>query len=98
MARKSIDFATFKKIQKMPLNTFNHWLADLCHAIYDDGYESATKDIMEDCVAELDEDRLLEILLSVKGIGRARAEEATRKIMSEGTYGNQAERDNEERQ
>ena len=37
-----------------------------------------------DCVASLTEDRLLEIILSVKGIGKNRAEQVIAKILQEG--------------
>lgn len=92
--KKPIDFATFKKIQKMSLNTFNRWLADLCSTIYDDGATS----ILDDCQAVLTEDRLMEILLSVKGIGEKRAKEAATKILQEGIgyYGHEIGRNNEE--
>ena len=79
--KKPIDFATYKRIQKMPLNAFNHWITDLCSTIYDDGVDS----ILGDCEAVLTEERLLEILLSVNGIGKKRAQEAVNKILAEGT-------------
>jgi len=81
---KPIDFATYKKVHKLSVNGFNHWLMDLCGSIYDDGVRYAT----QDCVASLTEEHLMEILLSVKGIGKNRAEQVVKRILDEGiTYG-----------
>lgn len=90
---KPIDFTTYKKIQKMSLNTFNHWLMDLCSTVYDDGVDYA----ISDTVAAITEDRLLEILLSVNGIGKKRANEILEKILQEGLiyYGDETGRNNE---
>jgi len=79
MRKKPIDFATFKKIQKMPLNIFNKWLIDLCNTCYDDGVNSVR---IKDAVEITDSD-LMTILLSVKGIGKNRAQEVMDKILEE---------------
>lgn len=83
---KPIDFTTYKKIQKMPLNTFNHWLMDLCSTVYDDGFNYANSE----CVAVLTDERLMEILLSV-GIDENLTKEVIDKITAEGLtyYGNE---------
>jgi len=80
--KKPIDFTTFKKIKSMSLNDFNRWLSDLCSTVYDDGFNYAMKDVS----TEITDDRLLEILLSVKGIGKNRAKEVVSKILEEGTF------------
>lgn len=82
--KKPIDFVTFKKIQKMPLNTFNRWLIDLCNTIYEDGVNA----VLNEQAVELTDDELMNILLSVKGIGKNRAQEVINKIL-EGTDGNE---------
>lgn len=79
--KKPIDFATFKRIQKMSLNVFNQWLISLCSTIYDDGANA----IISECEAILTEDRLFDILLSVKGVNEIMAEEIIEKILKEGT-------------
>ena len=84
MKKKPIDFATFKKIQKMPLNIFNKWLIDLCNTCYDDGVKS----VQTENAVELTDNQLLGILLSVKGIGKNRAQEVLNKILEE-TDGNE---------
>lgn len=81
--RKPVDFATYKQIQKKSFNDFNRWVI----SIYNSGLQDGINITNDDVIAELDEDRLLQILLSVKGIGRNRAEEAVQKILEEGTYG-----------
>lgn len=81
---KPIDFTTYKKIQKMSLNTFNHWLMDLCSTVYDDGYSYATQNAVE-----ITDEKLLDILLSVKGIGENRAEQVLQKILQENQDGNE---------
>lgn len=80
MIKKPIDFATFKKIQKMSLNGFNLWLRDLCGEVYDDGFDCMKSEL----VAAMTQDKLEEILLSVKGIGKKRASEIIEKIRAEG--------------
>ena len=81
MKRKPIDFATFKKLQRLSLNEFNRWLYDLCNTVYEDGVNS----VLSEPSVELTDERLMEILLSVKGIGRNRAEEVIRKVLNEDT-------------
>lgn len=78
---KPITFAQLKQIQKMSLNEFNRWLSALCTTLYQDGIKEGESSF--DDAAILTEDRMMEILLSVKGIGRNRAEQVISIILSE---------------
>ena len=88
---KVIDFATYKKITKYSLNEFNRWVTSLYNQGFDSGIEFAKnnlyieqKIVPEDLVSAYTDERLMEILLSVKGIGKNRAQEVVDKIMNEG--------------
>lgn len=79
---KPITFAQLKRIQKMSLNDFNRWLMELCKAMYSDGFKEGESEF-NDCAIVLTEDRLMEILLSVRGIGKNRAEQVLAIILNE---------------
>ena len=82
--KKALDFSTYKKLQKLSLNDTNRWI----NALYAQAHDDGKKELLDECTATLTEDRLLEIILSVKGIGRNRAEQVVTKILEEGvTYG-----------
>ena len=78
---KPITFAQLKQIQKMSLNDFNRWLMELCKAMYSDGFKEGESEF-DDC-AIVTEERLMEIMLSVKGIGRNRAEQVINILLNE---------------
>lgn len=78
---KPISFAKFKIVQKMTLNEFNRWLMGLCKAMYQDGFKDGEAEF-DDC-AIITEERLMEIILSVKGVGRNRAEQIVNALLSE---------------
>lgn len=78
---KPITFAELKRIQKLSLNEFNRWITALCKEIYEDGLREGESEF--DDAAILTADRLLEIMLSVKGIGRNRAEQVLEVILNE---------------
>lgn len=78
---KPITFAELKRIQKMSLNEFNRWIAALCTTLYEDGLREGESEF-DDC-AILTEERLMEIMLSVKGIGKNRAEQVINVILNE---------------
>lgn len=80
---KPVNFSQYKQIQKMSLNDLNRWVIE----IYKAGVQEGVVMQNDNLAAEVTEDRLFDIILSVKGIGRARAEEAVRRILAEGTYG-----------
>lgn len=78
---KPITFAQLKRIQKMSLNDFNRWLMELCKAMYSDGFKEGESEF-DDC-AIVTEERLMEVMLSVKGIGRNRAEQVINILLNE---------------
>lgn len=63
----------------MSLNEINRWALSLYQSGMQDGIDLTNEDI----VAEISEDTLREILLSVKGIGPKRADEVIEKILKE---------------
>ena len=65
----------------MNLNDFNRWLTELCKAMYLDGFKEGESEF-DDC-AIVTEERLMEVLLSVKGIGRNRAEQVINILLNE---------------
>lgn len=77
---KPITFAQLKQIQKMSLNEFNRWLMELCKAMYSDGFKEGESEF-DDC-AIITEERLMEIMLSVRGIGKNRAEQVINIILN----------------
>lgn len=76
---KPITFQNFKQLKKMTLNEINRWALSLYQSGMQDGIDLTNEDI----VAEISEDTLREILLSVKGIGPKRADEVIEKILKE---------------
>lgn len=78
---KPITFAELKRIQKLSLNEFNRWITALCKEIYEDGLREGESEF--DDAAILTADRLLEIMLSVNGIGKNRAEQVLEIILNE---------------
>lgn len=74
---KPASFSDMKKVQKMTLNQFNRWV----ECVYKSGMQDGLDTVYEETVAEVAEDDLYEILLSVKGIGPKRADEVMRKIL-----------------
>lgn len=78
---KPVTFQTFKRIKKMSLNEINRWAS----VVYQSGMQDGIDLTNEDIVAEISEDTLREILLSVKGIGPKRADEVIKKILKEDT-------------
>lgn len=77
---KLISFATFKKLKGLSLNDFNRWAG----VVYKSGFSDGVTWSEEDVISEVSEDELLDTLMSVKGIGRKRAEEAVEKILAIG--------------
>ena len=80
----------FCKVKKLGLSQFIRWVASIYQSGYDDGWNGAMDSyketnggiaIDESVEAEvIDSDLLMEILLSVKGIGKKRAQEVIDKI------------------
>lgn len=91
MRHKAVDFSLYKKVQKFTLNELNRWVESIYKDGFDDAYSLTQKDLYnqmeiepKDLVSAYTDERLMEILLSVKGIGRKRAQEVVDKIMNEG--------------
>lgn len=89
MRHKAVDFSTYKKVQKFTLNEMNRWVESIYKAGFDDAYEFSHTTVChkiepKDLVSAYTDERLMEILLSVKGVGRKRAQQIVDKIMSEG--------------
>ena len=78
---KPITFAELKRIQKLSLNEFNRWITALCKEVYEDGLREGESEF--DDAAILTADRFIEIMLSVKGIGKNRAEQVLEIILNE---------------
>ena len=76
---KLISFKNLQEPQKLPLNSFNRWVEN----IYESGKQDGINFVSQETVAEVREDELYNILLSVKGIGPARAMQVMRQIVSE---------------
>jgi hypothetical protein len=90
--KKALNFSAYKKLQKLSLNDTNRWINALYAQAFDDGKRTLTAE----CVATLTEDTLMDILLSVKGIGENRARQVVDKIIEGGiTYGDETGRNNE---
>ena len=73
---KPVHFRDYKQIQKMTFNQFNRWV----EVLYKSGFEDGLNAGQDNVIAEISDDELMEILLSVKGIGRKRAEQVIEKI------------------
>lgn len=80
--KKPLDFRTYQVIRKMSFNDMNRWITSIYSSALQEGINTTNDDV----VAELTEDRLYEIIKSVKGIGEKRAKEATEKILAEGVF------------
>ena len=86
--KKLLDFITYKHIQKMSYSDMNKWVLSVYKSGFVDGLEEGEKEVSEnsDLVAQLTDDRLMKIILSVKGIGKNRAQAVIDKVLSEGIF------------
>ena len=86
--RKLLDFIAYKHIQKMSFADMNKWVLSVYKSGFADGLEEGEKESSDipDLVAQLTDDRLMEIMLSVKGIGKNRAQIVIDKILAEGVF------------
>lgn len=81
---KKIDLSTYNLVRNLSFKDFTTWAV----SVYKSGYRDGQNDCDEECMAALTDERLLEIILSVKGIGKNRAIEVLKKISEEGvSYG-----------
>lgn len=76
---KPVSFATMKKLQRMSLNEFNRWI----EVVYKQGAQDGIDFVEKETIAEIQENDLYHILLSVKGIGEKRALAVMKKIIGE---------------
>lgn len=81
--KKPVNFSTYKMVKQLSFNDFNRWVTEIYKSAYEDG--ATENPIQDECVAALTEDRLMEILLSTKGIGQKRANAILDSILQEGT-------------
>lgn len=79
---KVASFSDYKQVRKMSFNDFNRWVVALYQAAYEDGLNEQSSS--DDVAAILTEDRLREILLSIKGVGEKRVEQIIDAILEEG--------------
>lgn len=77
---KPASFSDFKRVQKLSLNDFNRWMTTLYQTAFETGLREGESELDEAVI--LDEDKLLQIILSVKGVGQKRAELIVDKILS----------------
>ncbi len=78
---KPASFSDFKRVQKLSLNDFNRWMTALYQTAFEAGLREGESELDEAVI--LDEAKLLQIILSVKGVGQKRAELIVDKILSE---------------
>lgn len=78
MRYKGVSYHDFDRIKKMSLNDFRRWTK----SVYESGFADGLDDVGRDASVSISDDQLLDIILSVKGIGRRRAEEVVQKILS----------------
>lgn len=76
---KPVDFSTYKMVQKLSFNDFNKWVISVYNTGYQDGLNDQEYDV------ELSDEELLDIILSVKGIGKTRATAVVESVMSYGS-------------
>lgn len=82
---KPANFSTLKLVQKMSLNQFNRWVMSVYQSGFADGLKEGEKEL-DDCIAEMTDDRLMEILLSINGVGEKRAKQIYDAILAEGVF------------
>ena len=81
--KKYADFKTFKRVKQMSLNDFNRWVMELYRAAFEDGLKEGEEE-WDECVAAMTEDRMLEVFMSVRGIGPVRAQRLLDAVLQEG--------------
>lgn len=78
---KPVSFSQFKRVRAMTLNEFNRWLTfELYQTAVQEAYEIQQRDV----IAEIGEEDLYEATLSVKGVGKKRAEQIVKAIIERG--------------
>jgi hypothetical protein len=77
--KKPVDFSTYKMVRNLSFNDFNKWVISIYNTGYQDGLNDQEYDV------ELSDDELLDIILSVKGIGKTRATAVVESVMRYGS-------------
>lgn len=82
---KPLDFRTYKSLRKKSLNDMNRWAEAFYAAAYEQGQEDLREEFEDQYIKKTDldkigntynEDQLIEKLMTVPGIGKARAQQA----------------------
>ena len=84
--KKPVNFSDYTKVQKLSFNEFNKWVIEIYKSGFTDGYQECADSSNECLLAEVNDSRMMEILLSVKGIGKNRAEQVMKKLAQEGIF------------
>lgn len=75
---KPVSYQLFKKLCKMSLNEFNRWVGLIWAKGVRDGQDMLSEEVM----VEINEDDLLGVIMSVKGIGEKRAKQVLEAILN----------------
>ena len=80
---KPISYKQYKMLRNISHNDFNRFFM----SVYTSGGQDAVDKMEENIVAEVTEEQLLDIILSVKGVTQETAEQIVDAILTEGAYG-----------
>lgn len=84
-----MPFNQYKQCQKMTKNEFTRWVETIADETYKDGYREAMKDVPDGCIVlnpeevviiDWNDEEFYDMLLSVKGVGKALADKIMDKI------------------
>ena len=81
--KKIADFNTFKRVKQMSFNNFNLWVTELYRAGFEDGLREGEEE-WDECIAAMTDERMLEVFMSVRGIGPVRAQALLAAVLQEG--------------
>lgn len=89
MSKYKMPFNQYKQCQKMTKNEFTRWVETIADETYKDGYREAMKDVPDGCIVlnpeevvviDWNDEEFYDMLLSVKGVGKALADKIVDKI------------------
>lgn len=89
MSKYKMPFNQYKQCQKMTKNEFTRWVETIADETYKDGYREAMKDVPDGCIVlnpeevvviDWNDEEFYDMLLSVKGVGKALADKIMDKI------------------
>lgn len=78
---KMLTFQQYKKIRNLSLNEFNRWVVSIYKSGFEDGLKEGEKEF-DEC-STYTEDELMDLLLSLHGIGKKTAEKIVDAIIDE---------------